>query len=48
LAAILGRPADAVATALASRGFELIAFDGPESTWAEPFRRLSAALGKPQ
>jgi hypothetical protein len=48
VAAILGRPSEAVATALASRGFELIPFDGPEETWAESFRRLANALGKPR
>ncbi|HYD51662.1 MAG TPA: DEAD/DEAH box helicase [Gemmatimonadaceae bacterium] len=30
---------------LEDRGFEFIAFDGPEATWAEPFARLAKALG---
>jgi hypothetical protein len=48
VASVLDQLPEPVATTLRARGFEIIVFDGPESTWAEPFRRLSAALGKPQ
>ncbi len=39
---------DTATASLAARGFEVIAFDGPESTWADSFRRLAAALGRAQ
>jgi hypothetical protein len=46
VAAWLGAPDLAAAARLADLGFELISFDGPESTWADSFTRLSRALGR--
>jgi hypothetical protein len=45
VAASLGIPEPAAAGRLADLGLDVIVFDGPESGWAEPFARLSAALG---
>ena len=36
----------AVRGALEDRGLEVVAFDGPEGTWADAFSRLATALGR--
>jgi hypothetical protein len=46
VAAAFGDPGPAAAQKLEALGFELVSFDGPETQWAEPFRRLAAALGR--
>lgn len=46
VAAWLGSPNQAAAGHLADLGFELVAFEGPEDTWAAPFAKLSKALGR--
>ncbi|MGO9288160.1 MAG: DEAD/DEAH box helicase [Polyangia bacterium] len=46
VAAAFGDPGPAAAQKLEAMGFELVSFDGPETQWAEPFRRLTAALGR--
>jgi len=46
VAACFGPAKPADAGRLADRGFELIAFDGPESSWSEPFGKLAKALGR--
>jgi hypothetical protein len=46
VAACLGAPDAAAAGRLSDRGFELVVFDGPEDTWAEPFAHLAKALGR--
>jgi hypothetical protein len=48
VACVLGQLPEPVATTLRARGFEVIIFDDPDSTWAAPFGRLAAALGKSQ
>jgi hypothetical protein len=36
----------AARASLEEQGFEVIAFDGPESGWASLFARLAASLGR--
>ncbi len=47
VAASLGRLDPDAAGRIADLGFELVTFDGPESTWTEPLAKLAAALGRP-
>lgn len=46
VAAWLGPVDPRAAGQLADRGIELILFDGPEQSWADPFSRLAKALGR--
>jgi superfamily II DNA/RNA helicase len=46
VAAVLGHTDAAAIGRLADRGFEVIPFEGSENDWAEPFRLLTAALGR--
>lgn len=45
VAASLGPVADAVATELADKGFEVVSFDGDEASWTAALDRLTQALG---
>jgi len=47
VAASLGQLDPYAAGRVADLGFELVTFDGPESSWTEPLAKLAAALGRP-
>jgi hypothetical protein len=46
VAAFLGTSTPADAGRLADRGFDVIEFEGPDSTWSAPLDRLAKALGR--
>lgn len=46
VAAVLSQIADGAVAAIEDLGFEVIGFDGDESTWTERFTRLSSLLGR--
>jgi Lhr-like helicase len=46
VAAWVGERDPVAAGHLADLGFELVSFDGPTDAWAEPFTKLSKALGR--